>query len=181
MSVHSLLDSWRHTAESLAAALAEHYGGVVVACVTDRGGSFFEVVLTGEGSVGRYCVASVKGGVVGRNGGREIWIYCGGRGAGSRDSWVIGDAVAFVDRIRNAGGVAGVMSNDGVTFRYTLSVSVTVKAMRVQHVGALELVCLGLENAETGDEITGEDYDLIVNTCGPIADLRLSDELGVIS
>ena len=174
MSVHPLLDSWAFTSESLAAALAEHYGGIAVMDLS--GGHWWDVVLDGA------AVITIKESPRGRVSGRcEIWIYCGGRGASSRDSWVIGDAVAFVDRIRNAGGVAGVMSNDGVTFRYTLSVSVTVKAMKVDHVGALELVCVGLENAETGDEITGEDYDLIVNTCGPVADLRLSDEFGVIS
>jgi hypothetical protein len=101
MSVHPLLDSWAFTSESVAAALAEHYGGVVVARVTDRGGSLFEVVLPAEGSVGRYCVASVQESPRGRVSGRcEIWVYCGGRGASSRDSWVISDAVAFVDRVR---------------------------------------------------------------------------------
>jgi len=174
MSVHPLLDSWRYTAESLAAALAEHYGCEVNTALSN--GRWWDVVLDDAAVI--TVMESPRGRVSGRC---EIWLYCGGRGASSRDSWVIGDAVAFVDRIRNAGGVAGVMSNDGVTFRYTLSVSVTVKAMAVESVGALELVCVGLENAETGDEITGDEYDLIVNTCGPVADLRLSDELGVIS
>jgi hypothetical protein len=156
------------TIKGLAEQLAAHYGGRVGLY---SGSRVAAVELDGV----KIAVISREKDPVG------LFLFSGGRGMVAADGWSVGDAVGFIDRIRNAGGVAGVMSNDGVTFRYTLSVSVTVKAMKVDHVGALELVCLGLENAETGDEITGDEYDLIVDTCGPVADLRLSDELGVIS
>lgn len=155
------------TIKGLAEQLAAHYGGRVrlysgsrVACV-ELDGQKIAVISREKDPVG-------------------LFLFSGGRGMVAADGWSVGDAVAFVDRIRNAGGVAGVMSNDGVTFRYTVSVSVTVKAMAVESF-SMDAELVGLENAETGDEITGEDYDLIVDTCGPVADLRLSDELGVIS
>jgi hypothetical protein len=153
------------TIKGLAEQLAAHYGGRV------RWYSGSRVAAVELGGV-KIAVISREKDPVG------LFLFSGGRGMVAADGWSVGDAVDFIDRIRNAGGVAGVMSNDGVTFRYTVSVSVTVKAMAVESF-SMDAELVGLENAETGDEITGDEYDLIVNTCGPVADLRLSDELGV--
>ena len=155
------------TIKGLSEQLASHYGGRVrlysgsrVACV-ELDGQKIAMISREKDPVG-------------------LFLFSGGRGMVAAAGWSLGDAVDFIDRIRNAGGVAGAMSNDGVTFRYTVSVSVVVKAMAVESF-SMDAELVGLENTETGDEITGEDYDLIVNTCGPIADLRLTDELGVRS
>jgi len=172
--VHSLLDSWVFTSESLAVSLARHYGGEATTALSD--GQWWDVVLNGA------AVVTIKESPRGRVSGRcEIWVYVGGRGKSSRDSWVVGDAVAFVDEMRAIpSGLNHVMSNDGVTFRYSVEYWVTIRGGEIVNTSN-DADFIGVFNAETLEDLTGVDLDLVVNTYGPLADRHAECELGLMS
>jgi hypothetical protein len=159
----------------LARGLAAHYGTAAVKVT--RGGIGGGDVWKVEGATSDalpLAVVSFEHDPVG------LFLFSGGRGMSQPIGWSLVDAVAFIDRIQNAGGVAGVMSRDGVIFRYSVEVVVTVCGGETTFTpNGAELI--GLENDRTGEDIEDENYDLIVGTYGPIADARLAAEIGGLS
>ena len=159
----------------LARAIAAHYGTSAVKVT--RGGIGGGDVWKVEGATSDalpLAVVSFEHYPVG------LFVFSGGRGMSQPVGWSLSDAVAFIDRIQNAGDVAGVMSRDGVIFRYTVELVVTVCGGETTFTNCgAELV--SVENDTTGETITDEDYDLIVDTYGPVADARLAKEIGGLS
>ena len=158
---------------NLAQALAAHYGGAAV-CNMGKAGdvasSAWHVSLDGERLV-TLC----------DNGLNPIWLFVGQTGAMSRDVWMLSEAVAFIDLARDASpNIGHVMSGDGVTFQYSLEYWVTIRGGEIVS-DSKDVDFIGVFNAETLDDLTGVDLDLVVNSYGSIADARAKDELGLSS
>lgn len=158
---------------SLAQALAAHYGGTYQCNMSkiDNGASVaWHVSLDGERLV-TLC----------DNGLNPIWLFVGQTGAMSRDVWMLSEAVAFIDLAREASpNIGHVMSGDGVTFQYSVEYWVTIRGGEIVS-DSKDVDFIGVFNAETLDDLTDVDLDLVVNSYGPIADLRAERELGLSS
>jgi len=84
------VQSWVFSCKGLAQALAAHYGGSAEWIRHDNGAWGWVVFLNGQqlATISDDCND------------RDLWVFVNGRGIKSRDSWVIGDAVAFIDSTR---------------------------------------------------------------------------------
>jgi hypothetical protein len=156
---------------SLAQALAAHYGGAAV-CNLGKAGdvasSAWHVSVDGERLV-TLC----------DNGLNPIWLFVGQTGALSRDVWMLSEAVSFIDLAREASpNIGHVMSGDGVTFQYSVEYWVTIRGGEVVS-DSKDAEFIGVFNAETLEDLTGVDLDLVVETYGPIADARAERDLGL--
>jgi len=158
---------------NLAQALAAHYGGAAV-CNMGKAGdvasSAWHVSVDGERLV-TLC----------DNGLNPIWLFVGQKAAMSRDVWMLSEAVSFIDlTLKASDGVGRVMSNDGVTFQYSVEYWVTIRGGEIVQTSN-DAEFIGVFNAETLEDLTGVDLDLVVNTYGPIADRHAEIELGLSS
>ena len=158
---------------SLAQALAAHYGGTAV-CNMGKAGdvatSAWHVSLDGERLV-TLC----------DNGLNPIWLFVGQTGAMSRNVWLLSEAVSFIDLAREASpNIGHVMSGDGVTFQYSVEYWVTIRGGEIVN-DSKDVEFIGVFNAETLDDLTGVDLDLVVNSYGWLADSRAERELGLSS
>jgi hypothetical protein len=157
---------------NLAQALAAHYGGAAV-CNMGKAGdvasSAWHVSVDGERLV-TLC----------DNGLLPIWLFVGQTAALSRDVWMLSEAVSFIDIARGASdGVGHVMSNDGVTFQYSVEYWVTIRGGEVVNTSN-DAEFIGVFNAETLEDLGGDDYELVIATYGPIADARAERDLGLL-
>lgn len=158
---------------SLAQALAAHYGGTAVCNMNkanDVASSAWHVLLDGERLV-TLC----------DNGLSPIWLFVGTSGAMKRDVWMLSEAVSFIDlTLKATAGIGHVMSRDGVTFQYSVEYWVTIRGGEVVNTSN-DAEFIGVFNAETLEDFdpTGDDYNLLMATYGPIADARAERELGL--
>jgi hypothetical protein len=158
---------------NLAQALAAHYGGAAV-CNMGKAGdvasSAWHVSVDGERLV-TLC----------DNGLNPIWLFVGQTGAMSRDVWMLSEAVSFIDLAREASpNIGHVMSGDGVTFQYSVEYWVTIRGGEIVNTSN-DAEFIGVFNAETLEDLTGVDLDLVVETYGPIADRHAERDLGLSS
>jgi hypothetical protein len=158
---------------NLAQALAAHYGGAAVCNMGKAGNvasSAWHVSVDGERLV-TLC----------DNGLNPIWLFVGQKAAMSRDVWMLSEAVSFIDLASEASEDVGrVMSDDGVTFQYSVEYWVTIRGGEVVS-DSKDAEFIGVFNAETLEDLTGEDLDLVVNAYGPIADARAERDMGLSS
>lgn len=155
------------TIGDLAGELARHFG---VYCHCDEATNNYAVTpaRSVDGAAVIICEVSQRAGSDGvsvlclRVNGREFVNHDG-------DGWTVADAVWLVNDAWGAGGW------QGVTFEYSVSVTVVVRGGRVEWSSVDDYGSLvSVQSAETGEEFKGAEEDALVDALGLLADQRVA-------